>query len=69
MKYPLRIEIQFDEDNNGYIKALRCFKNTVQFLEEMKFSKGTIIISKSEKNTSIDIINLGSSETWMIENQ
>lgn len=68
MKHPLRIEILFDEDNNGYIKALRCFENTVQIIEEMNFSKGTTIISKSKSNTSVEIIDPGTSETWVIEN-
>lgn len=69
MKFPLRLEIQFNEDNNGYIKALRCFKNTVQVLEEMKFSRGINTITKSETSTSIDIMQGGSSEAWIIENQ
>jgi hypothetical protein len=67
--YPLRLEIMFDDENNGVIKVSRCFKDIIQTLEEMSLSEGTIIISRTEKTTSIDIIQGKSSESWIIENQ
>ena len=69
MKNPLLLKIMLNDNKNGYLKALRCLDNTFQVIEEMKFSKGTIIISKSETITSIDIMQGGSSEAWIIEDQ
>lgn len=56
-----------NDKNKGYLKTLRCINNTIQVIEETKFSEGTIIISKSKTGTSIDIMQDGSSEAWIIE--
>jgi hypothetical protein len=67
MKNPLLLKIMLNDKNNGYLKALRCFDGSVQVIEEMKFSEGTIIISKSRTGVSIEIIDSKSSEAMIIE--
>lgn len=68
MRHPLLFEIKLSDKNEGCIKACRCINDTVQVIEEMKFSQGTIIISRSETGISVDIMQSGSSEAWVFEN-
>ena len=69
MKHQLLIEIKLDDRDEGYIKVLRCLDQTSQVIEEMKFSEGTITISKSKTHVDVEISDNGSSEAWVIENQ
>jgi hypothetical protein len=68
MEYPIFLEIKLDR-NEGQIKVLDRSHNIVQLIEEIKFSGKTIIITKSEKDISIDTFENESSKSWIMEIQ
>lgn len=63
------LNLTLKEDDNGYSKIIHCYPNHIQVIEEMSFEDGTIVISKSGKRINIEITDLQTLDTIIIENK